>query len=276
MKAPRHATLLLAMIAAMCLPLLWIACSGGHSGPPANTISNTQSKLAQTPEASPEPTHQQRRYSLSEAIDNKFANAMICGLGASSGEAVIMAISSALADPMEITLDEGATLRSSDSEAQDMVLDSVAKESSDETTKEIAKACTEAAEREERRLKNDQDISEGWKKINLISIPGFETRVYIVRAYCLDFEKGNPSAKTRFSLSNDANSETKMVFKYLRQNPAAFKASAIQLATWAINGDLDPDEIAEKFPFDESERVDACSLLKRAGVSSAGKKLCAN
>jgi hypothetical protein len=193
-------------------------------------------------------------------------------MGASSGPALIMAIQSAVQDRLDISLDEASTVSNSAAGSQDMVLDKVAAEYDGEKVQEIAKACVEAAEREEK----EKALSENWKQIDTISLGAYETRVYLISAYCLDFEKENPGSGNKFTLRNDGNAETKRVFQYLRHNPTEFKYVAIQLATWAVNGDFGGDEIYKKFEFDDTDRRDACLLLERAGVNPANKKLCVN
>jgi hypothetical protein len=196
-------------------------------------------------------------------------------MGASSGAALIMAIQSAVQDRLDISLDEASTVSNSDAGSQDMVLDKVAAEYDGEKAQEIAKACVEAAEREEGRG-NQQSLSENWKQIDAISLGAYETRVYLISAYCLDFEKENPGSGNKFTLRYNGNSETRRVFQYLRHNPNEFDTVAIQLATWSVNGDFGGDEIRKKFEFADTDRRDACLLLERAGVSPANKKLCVN
>ena len=151
-----------------------------------------------------------------------------------------------------------------------MVVHRVEAENKSETDQEIAKACAEAAHREE-----DSSESEYWRQTNLISLQPYRAQLYLLSAYCLDFEKENPSPETGFTVIDQVNPETKKLYAYLRQDPTAFGTAAIQLATWAVNGDFSRTEIEEKFEFDQTDRDEACRLLRLAGLNPESKRLCA-
>lgn len=215
---------------------------------------------------------EKQKLSLKEALDNQFVKALFCGIGASSGTSIVMAIKSLVNRPLEITIDDAAALRNSDPGSQNMVVHRVEAEYDRETDQEIAKACAEAAHREEDR---DSGASEYWKPANLISLQPYRAQLYLLSAYCLDFEKENPGPETGFTVIAQVNSETKQLYASLRQNPTAFETAAIQLATWAVNGDFSPAEIEGKFEFEQTDRDEACRLLRLAGLNPESKRLCA-
>jgi hypothetical protein len=64
------------------------------------------------------------------------------------------------------------------------------------------------------------------------------------------------------------------LFQYLDQNPTEFVPTVIQLATWAINGNVSASHIAEKFPFGADDKSNACLLMRKAGIDTDNKALC--
>src|SRR5258708_5619422 len=202
MKTGRVARLFAAIAGISLLALLSSSCSGTTDGSRANAnVPDNRNSQSTLPSLSPSPTPTVRHVTLKEATDNKLARAVLCGMGASSGPALIMAIQSAVQDRLDISLDEASTVSNSAAGSQDMVLDKVAAEYDGEKVQEIAKACVEAAEREEK----EKALSENWKQIDAISLGAYETRVYLISAYCLDFEKENPGSGNKFTLRSDGN-----------------------------------------------------------------------
>src|SRR5262249_31707559 len=80
-------------------------------------------------------------WSLKEALDNKFVQVMMCGIGVSTGLSVVMAIKSAAASPLKIRVDSGTVLRSGTADAQDMIVHRVERGHDLESSQEIAKKC---------------------------------------------------------------------------------------------------------------------------------------
>jgi hypothetical protein len=249
------------MLVALCLS----NCSK-KTDPPGNESGSGGNQNLQIPSPSPTPT--ERDVGLKEALDRKFVAATICGVGASSGSAIVIAIKSLVEDRLNIKVDEALTARNGDGNYQDMVLEKVEGEYDSDKAQKIADKCVEAAERVEEQSE--------WKKVSRISLAGYDARVYALSAYCLDFEKENPSSGNTFTLADDAHPETRAIFSYVRQHPNEFEVESIQLATWAVNGNFGTDDILPKFSFTETNRSEACRLLKYAGIDAAKKKLCAN
>jgi hypothetical protein len=208
---------------------------------------------------------------LDEALDNGFAKAMICGIGASSGVAAIMALTSTADHALKLEVREGTTLRSSDAGAQSMALHRVELKYDSDINDEIAHDCADAA-----RMAAEHSAPDSWKPLesSVISIAPGATQLFVLSAYCIDFDKENPSGDTRFTLDGPRDPETAKLFAYLRRDTSSYDVKAIQLATWAVNGDWAPGRIQAHFPFDESDRTHACALLDAVGLNSRQRKLC--
>lgn len=215
---------------------------------------------------------------LDEALDNELVKAELCGIGASTGYSIVMAIRSKLRHPLEIKVRSGTTLRSSDPQAQDMTIHRVESEYTGLSAQDIARACLDAASQLE-RLPEGTDLGtwSQWRLTNSIVIRPDTTQLYLLSGYCLDFAKENPSSQTSFTVASSANPETSRLFAYIQEHPDEFEIVGIQLATWASKyPDLEGAEIAEKFEFDEEEKDEACRLLRLAGLDPNKTQLCAD
>lgn len=233
-------------------------------------------------------TAQAQTVSLREALDNEFVQVALCGLGASTGDSIILAIKSNVGRRLDVQVPSGTVLRSRDPGAQDMVIHRVKFKQTAETAKDIADACNDAARIEEERLQLDQNFLRQWQVANSILLPAYSTQLYLLSAYCLDIEKDNPGSDTRFSVSAELRvwynpitwfrkvegPETGRLFRYLEGNPTAFDLDAVQLATWAVTDNLSAQQIREEYEFDTADKLEACRLLRLSGIDPDAKRLC--
>lgn len=93
--------------------------------------------------------------------------------------------------------------------------------------------------------------------------PGARTNVMFI-AYCADFEKDNPGPSDTFTAAAappELASVMSRISSYVRANPEADITVPAQVAVWLAQG-IDPAEIAEKFPFTESDEQLARSFLR--------------
>ena len=111
---------------------------------------------------------------------------------------------------------------------------------------------------------------EGLKEFS--SFQPYRKQLYLLSAYCLDFEKENLRPETGFTIIDQVNPETKQLYAYLQQDPTAFEPVIIQLVTWVVNGNFSPAEIEETFEFEQTERDEACQLLRLTGVNAESRK----
>jgi len=139
-------------------------------------------------------------------------------------------------------------------------------------SQEIAKGCVEAAEREEERRASDP--FSWWQRENAITLQPYETHLFLLSSYCLDFEKENPAATTEFSISVGPNQETQQLYEFIGRQADDLDPATVQLATWSTNGDLSAAEVTGKFEFDQDELTGACRLLEQAGIDAGTKRLC--
>jgi len=210
---------------------------------------------------------------LDDALKHALAEIVVCGVGASSGAALIMGIRSLTQGRLQINVRSGTVLRSNDTEAQSMIIHRVEGEY-DELVHDLQEKCEEAARREAERANRGEGLSDHWLETKTVDIEPYQSRLYLLSAYCLEFEKDNPSPNTNFTVIGQPNYETARVFDHLQRNPSSYSVAAIQLAIWATNGNHSDAEIGEKFSFDSDDRTSACRLLQAAGINAGQKALC--
>lgn len=197
----------------------------------------------------------------------------LCGIGMSSGYAIIMVVKSAVDRPLQLSLRPGTYLVSGDPAAQDMVLQRLEARRDLDQADDIAQACADAA-RDFEEQPNLEELPPQWTATTTLSLEPGATQAYLLSAYCLDFDKENPGSGTAFSFSRDLAPEIAALFDSLAAFPDSFSVTAIQLATWALNGDYQAAELEEKFEFYKEDQAEACRLLERAGLQPGERKLC--
>lgn len=223
--------------------------------------------------STPTATAQSTEATLPDAVRRALVEVAVCGMGASTGAAIIMAIRSRAGYPLRVKVPSGTVLRSRNAGAQDMIVHRVEGKHR-ETARDIFEKCLEVARHEDERSKRNEGLSQNWLQQDSIVLQPNQSSLYLLSAYCLDFEKGNPSPSTSFNVADQSGSETTQLFRYLEQHPRAFNIVAIQLATWAANENRSAAKIATTFGFDAQDRIDACRLLNAAGINAQRKALC--
>jgi hypothetical protein len=213
-------------------------------------------------------------YSLKHALDSKFVKALICATGASSGYVLILAIKSQIDSALQITVPSGTVLENNDANAQSMVVHGVVGEYDSDVGDEIAEKCAEAAEEEERNSNNGPDLSQHWLQADTITLDPHQSGMYLLSAYCLEFEKDNPGSSDRLIAVGAASGELARLYSYLDGKLDAYDVDTIQLATWAVSGDESADHIASKYGYSADAKKNACQLLSDAGINAGGKALC--
>jgi hypothetical protein len=215
-----------------------------------------------------------RSSTLRDALDNQFVKAAICSIGLSSGYAIIMAIKSQIGSALRVRVPSGTVLKSGNSAEQSMVVHGVVGEYDNDVAQDISEECAKHAAEEERNTK-DKGLSDHWLDADSITLDPYQAHLYLLSAYCLEFEKDNPSSSDRFTAIGQANDETTRLFRLLDGKLDAYEPVVIQLATWAVNGNVSAAHIAEKFDFSVQDRSKACGLLNAAGIAAGRKALCA-
>ena len=83
-------------------------------------------------------------------------------------------------------------------------------------------------------------------------------------AYCVDFEKDNPTQAESFDVADSPSNldrVTAAIQEYSRKNPNTDITSAAQAAIWMAQG-VSIDDIRTKFPVSSSEEILARSFLR--------------
>lgn len=208
-----------------------------------------------------------RSMSLPAAVNAGLVRASVFGTGGSSGDTIKLSVSKtarAGADDLSLSVPPGTRLASSDSSAQSMVIAGIAGRMIDEDSYEpvsgifLSDSSHRPAIRQPRRsavLPVTLSASNRGNASTLADSSG----VYILEAYCTEFEKDNPSASTRFS------------FGSVDRNLACIlnKADSIrvkQAAIWIYTDGVTYAHLKEKFPISGSEWQEARSVVARCGL----------
>jgi hypothetical protein len=92
---------------------------------------------------------------------------------------------------------------------------------------------------------------------------------YIVEAYCLDFDKDNPDAGEKFSISPIDQRMAKIISA--GQNASA-SIEAIQSALWLDHEKISPSEIKERLSVTDADIAKGRLLLKQVGETNSSVK----
>jgi hypothetical protein len=102
-----------------------------------------------------------------------------------------------------------------------------------------------------------------YRPTEIIDLPDGEERVYLLEAYCLDFDKENPGASDRFSLSA-VNGSALALIKSIPKEQRSI--AVVQAALWLAAG-VSKAAIRERFEVTESELLIAeASIVLIKGV----------
>lgn len=200
------------------------------------------------------------KYILGEAIDNGYVDAKITGKyppfqavsygqtsqGVSSGDSINLYLRRLVPYTIEIAIHRGTILLAS-GKAQNMVVEEV------------------------RGIPEDGI----WiRPVSKIVLDSTEKRKYIVRAYCLDFYKDNPSPSTTFSVGGAADPQIQKIMEVIDTLPwNVTSIEAIQTAIFVVKDDVSGYKLKERFPVESEDIKNAKIILEAAGVDTSSKKL---
>ncbi len=91
---------------------------------------------------------------------------------------------------------------------------------------------------------------------------------YLFEAYCLDFEKDNPSESDRLSLRASAPEPVRKILAI-----SSSDVQAIQLAVWAITDNISAHDAEAKFGATKSDINNARQIVQSAGLQVKRYKL---
>lgn len=185
-------------------------------------------------------------YPLNEAIDTDLVTAEITGSGASSGDSINLKLTRKTSDTLEITVPKGTVLHASGA-AQDMVV---------------------------WKLSGIPEGSQWIIPVSKIVLDSSEPQTFILKAYCLDFHKANPSSSTRFSVGAATDPQILKILNMV-DNLSSDIASvaAIQTAIWVVTEDVSENELFNRFPVEQNDINNAKVILEEAGIDTASKRL---
>jgi len=187
-----------------------------------------------------------QKCTLSEAVKNGWVKVeRIYGVGSSSGDSIMIDIKRVVNYTLEIEIEAGREITTSIDSEQNMIIRGI-------------KGKPKDAAMYEPRVK--------------ITLDAQEIETYILEAYCLDFDKDNPSEQNRFSIGG-INSEIKKIFNAADKLPEAGSVAAIQMAIWAVTDDISRQEVEEKLDINEEDIRNAKILLEKAGMDISHKRL---
>lgn len=154
--------------------------------------------------------------SLADAAAAGLVTLSFTGMGGSSGDTIRLRVRRAAKRPMRLRLAPGTVLRSASGVVQDMIVSAV-----------------------KGRVKSETEYSPS----AVIDLPTDEEQIYLVEAYCMDFEKENPGTSDRFDIG-PVDTQALAVLRAVP--PKQRNPSVIQAALWLAYG-ITEERIGERF-----------------------------
>ncbi len=198
--------------------------------------------------------HASEALTLGEAIDKGLVQAEIRGVsgmtgeGTSSGDAIEIKVRNISGRAVTLSLPAGTVLNSANPGVQNMVVHKV----------------------------------HGVKTGPITFYPASEIRLnvregkeYLVLAYCLDWDKDNPTASTTFRLGAKPDPDIHKIMTTLDRLPRnRASIAAVQIAIWAVTSpSLTTQELEARFQASAEDIATARFIIEKAGVPLAGKRI---
>lgn len=195
------------------------------------------------------------KYTLSEVIENKYAEVEITGMrgllgrGICAGDSILVQLKRLTPYVIEVKVPRGTLLLAS-GEEQNMVVVKVTGIPTDEFF---------------------------YKPTSKIVLDTIDIVKYILRAYCVDFHKPNPNQDTLFSLGGSADPEVLKVLNVLDELPSnVTTVEAVQTAIFVVTDNVSREELQERFPVEPEDIENAKVILEAAGIDVSSKELFAS
>jgi hypothetical protein len=97
---------------------------------------------------------------------------------------------------------------------------------------------------------------------------------YLFSGYCLNFSLSTPTIVTRFSLNGTADANVLKIYSILNQLPANVTGvAAIQTALYVVTDNVSQSELQSRFPSGVAEIQNARAILEAAGIDVSTKRL---
>lgn len=219
-----------------CIAVATTGCRSRDSDPVITdsvTASPTNTPATSPFEPTPFPAHADG-YGLVEAAEKGLIEYQVNGTNGSSGDALLLSIRRTSDQPITIYIDMGTVFGPSDSRYQRMVATRV------------------------RGIVLDT-ASKGFLPVQIIQLDDLEPRLYVVEAYCMDFNLDNPSPAVAMTpLAIDARSA--VILSHAQSSELSIPAT--QAALWIDRDHISKEKIQAKFTASDQDIEDAWQLLK--------------
>ena len=222
--------------------------------PSLSPTPSTTTTATPTPTSTPTPTPTPTiipitpKYSLQEAITAGYIEANITGvgLGASSGDSIVLELKRLTDYTIEIEKIPTGTLLVPTTDKQTMaVLD----------------------------LKGEYTYI-GYYPSTQIILDDTDKVSYLFSGYCVTFYKSNPTISTRFNIDGIVNADVMKIYNVLDQlSPSVASVSAIQTAIFVVTDNINQAELQNTFPTSAAEIENAKTILQTAGIDISTKNL---
>lgn len=186
------------------------------------------------------PITQTSTIQIEDAINKGLVVAHIRGTNASSGDSIEATFELKADAGLEIVVPAGTVLKPSDA-AQNMVI---------------------------RRLTGIPTGPTTFRPVSKISLPSGTdvSETYLFEAYCLDFDRANPTSSTTFLPVGLASETIQAILNCGDKTNASM--GAIQAAIWAVTYNVQKTELLSRFLVTASDLEKARQLLECAGVNT--------
>lgn len=209
------------------------------------TVATVLSLLLGSAGSRAQPSDQ--KVDLDQAIQQGLARAELQGRGASSGDSLLLTLTNLTSGRLEVTIAPGTVLKSVSGSVQDMIVE---------------------------RVRGIPLGGRSFRPVDRIVLAARATGEFILLAYCLNFDRANPQADSRFSVAVAEYPEAQRLFAVLSQvAPDQRTVAAVQTAVWVITDDVTRQQLQARFRVTEADIAAARQLLERTGVDPTGKRL---
>jgi hypothetical protein len=169
--------------------------------------------------------------SLEAAEQQGLIEAEITGSGGSTGDVILLHVKRRVARLLRLVLTEGTVLRSLDATVQNM----------------LAAA-----------IKGEMVGTSKYRPTSVIDLQDDHQHTYVIEAYCLDFDRDNPSSSSKFAVA-EPDARSRLLVGAARK--AKLGPDAIQAAIWLDNS-VSESDIQERFPISSANLREARRLLQ--------------
>lgn len=157
----------------------------------------------------------------------------ITGLGASTGDSMVITVRRLVPETLRLTLAPGTMIKSGNQQTQDMVTAKIKGE----------------------RIPGDENRY--WVMSEIV-LADDRTRSFIVEAYCLDFDKENPNRGSTYRLLSVDPRAKKIILAGKERNVTP---EVLQASIWIDRAGLSDSALKQRFPVDDKDIKAARSLL---------------